>query len=105
MSGRTAPTDRNSDDPVIQRRALIEKWSLLGKKVGYALVGVSCIGFAWGVISGWTKFNTTLVIASLGMACLIMPLALVYAFGVRATNREERKEAAAAAASNNAGLS
>ena len=97
MSRVTAPTDRNSTDPVLQRRALIEKWAALGKKIGYALVGVSCVAFLWGLVAGWTKLNTTIVIVSLGLSCVIMPFALVYAFGVRATNREERKAATALA--------
>ncbi len=80
-----------NDDPVLARRARIARIAALGKRVGYAALGVAIVSFGAGVA---TSFATWTVVAStigLVAACVILPIPIVLGYGVRAAAREDRQ--------------
>lgn len=79
------------DDPVLARRARIARLAVLGKRIGYAALGLAIVGFGAGVA---TSFATWTVVAStigLVAACVILPIPIVLGYGVRAAAREDRE--------------
>jgi ABC-type Na+ efflux pump permease subunit len=79
------------DDPVLARRARLARLAVLGKRIGYAALGVAIVSFVAGVL---TSFATWTVVAStigLVAACVILPVPIVLGYGVRAAAREDRE--------------
>jgi hypothetical protein len=79
------------EDPVLARRARLARLAVLGKRIGYAALGVAIVSFVAGVL---TSFATWTVVAStigLVAACVILPVPIVLGYGVRAAAREDRE--------------
>jgi hypothetical protein len=85
----TDPTSR--PDPVTQRRARIARLAKLGKRVGYLALLLAIIGFAVGVISGFSPTIVRVVVAGLVVMCVVLPIPIVLGYGVRAAEREDRE--------------
>lgn len=77
-------------DPVLVRRARIARAAHLGKRLGYLALLVAIVAFAIGLIGDWPQWAVTVTVAGLVAACVILPLPIVLAYGVRAAEREER---------------
>lgn len=89
MTEGPAPTP--TPDPVTQRRARIARLAKLGKRVGYLALLVAIIGFAVGVISGFSPTIVRVVVAGLVVMCVVLPIPIVLGYGVRAAEREDRE--------------
>ena len=83
-------TDPPVDDPVVRRRARISRWAKLGKRVGYLALLVAVVGFAVGVIGGFSPAVVQVTVAGLVVMCVVLPVPIVLGYGVRAAEREER---------------
>jgi hypothetical protein len=79
-----------SDDPVLQRRARIARAAAAGKRVGYLALLVSIVAFFVGLATDFPAWSVTAAVGGLVTACVVMPLPIVLAYGVRAAEREER---------------
>jgi hypothetical protein len=85
------PAPTPTPDPVTQRRARIARLAKLGKRVGYLALLVAIIGFAVGVISGFSPTIVRVVVAGLVVMCVVLPIPIVLGYGVRAAEREDRE--------------
>ena len=72
------------------RRAVIRRWVMLGKRVGYGALGVAMIAFIAGAISGFAAWTVTIATIGLVVACIALPGAIVFGYGILAAEREER---------------
>jgi hypothetical protein len=79
-----------SDDPILQRRARIARIATLGKRLGYLALAVAIVGFAAGVLTDFAHWTVVVSTTGLVLACLILPVPIVLAYGVRAAARDER---------------
>jgi hypothetical protein len=79
------------DDPVRARRARIARLAALGKRVGYLSLGIAVVAFFAGLAADWPAWSVTVAVAGLVAACVILPLPIVLAYGVRAADREDRE--------------
>lgn len=79
-------------DPVLAKRARIALLSSWGKRIGYGLFGVAIGAFIWGWIWGYTDTITWIVGFSILVGSVFLAPAIVFAYGVKAADREDREE-------------
>jgi hypothetical protein len=76
------------------RRARIRSLVGLGKRIGYlcflAAFVLFFVGFAWR----FTPVLSGVIVALLVIGCFVLPPAIVFGYGLRAAEREERQERA-----------
>ncbi len=80
------------DDPVLVRRARISRAVTISKRAGYLALLVAMVAFAVATV---TDFPSSLVAVSIGglvAATVILPIPIVFGYGVRAAEREERQQ-------------
>ena len=77
-------------DPVLAKRARFVKLVAAGKRVGYSLFLLSVIVFFYGVATKFTETIVTVVTTSLVVGSLILAPAIVFGYGLKAAEREER---------------
>ena len=85
------PSDAQSvaRDPIRERRAQIERWSLLANRVGYLFVALAMalffVAFALGFSSGMaTAVTTTLIIG-----CVLLAPSIIIGYAVKAAERDD----------------
>lgn len=83
-------------DPTLARRARIAHLTELGQRIGYALFGVAIVVFVVGAVRGFDGLTVSLVVACLAAGSLVLAPAIVFGYGVKAAEREDRERAAAA---------
>ncbi len=77
-------------DPVLAKRARIVKLVSAGKRLGYGAFALSVVLFFYGLIAGYTDPLTTAVVACLLGGSVVLAPAIVFGYGVKAAEREER---------------
>lgn len=88
----TSPASENAPaDPVLLRRARIQRWVEIGSRVGYACLVVALVAFVAGAIAGLPDWSVTVTIAGLMGATATLPAAIVFGYAVKAAEREERE--------------
>jgi hypothetical protein len=80
-----------SDDPILERRARITRLVVLGKRVGYGLFLVACVLFVAGFAVGFDGVVGPTIIGSLVAGSLVLAPAIVFGYGVRAAERDDRE--------------
>lgn len=78
-------------DPIRERRARIARLVEVGQRVGYGLFGVAMVGFVVGFLTGFAGTTGTVVIASLLVGSVVLAPAIVFGYGVKAAEREDRQ--------------
>jgi hypothetical protein len=79
------------DDPVLARRARIARLAGLGKRIGYLALAVAIVAFFVGVVTAFPTWTVGVSIAGLAVSCVVLPIPIVLAYGVRAAAREDRE--------------
>lgn len=79
-----------SNDPVRARREQIRRWSANGKRVGYTLFAVAIVIFTVGAAGRFTPTITSLVVTCLGVGSVLLVPSIIFAYGVKAADREDR---------------
>jgi hypothetical protein len=77
-------------DPVVERRARIGRLVALGKRVGYLGLLVAIVAFVICVVTGFPTWAVGVSIGGLVVAIVVLPLPIVFGYGIRAAEREER---------------
>ena len=85
----------SAPDPVAERRARIARYVKIAQRVGYLLLAVAIVAFVISFATDFPSWSVTLTIVSLVLAIVILPLPIVFGYGVRAAEREERQGRAA----------
>ena len=80
-----------AEDPVVARRARIARFAALGKRIGYLALGVAIVAFFVGVATSFPTWTVGLSIAGLAVSCVVLPIPIVLAYGVRAATRDDRE--------------
>ncbi len=79
------------EDPIVARRARIARAAAIGKRIGYAALAIAIVAFFVGVATGFPEWAVAVSVAGLIASCVVLPLPIVVAYGVRAAAREERE--------------
>ncbi len=77
-------------DPVLERRARIARMVALGKRVGYLALLVAIVAFVVSVLTGFPDWAVGLSMGGLVVAIVVLPLPIVFGYGIRAAERDER---------------
>lgn len=77
-------------DPVLAKRARFVKLVSAGKRLGYSLFLLAIVAFFYGVATKFTENIVTIVTASLVVGSIILAPAIVFGYGIKAAEREER---------------
>lgn len=80
-----------AEDPVVARRARIARLVKLGKRVGYLALLIAIVAFFIGVGTSFASWTVTVCVAGLAVACVVLPIPIVFGYGVRAADREDRE--------------
>lgn len=91
MASDPLATNPGADDPVLVRRARIARWVAIGKRAGYSLLLVAVVAFVIGFPTGFPGAVTTTVTVCLGMCTVILAPSIVFDYGVKAANRQDRE--------------
>jgi hypothetical protein len=88
MDALVTPDD--AADPVAQQRARIGRVVGLGKRVGYLGLLVAIIAFVIAAVTGFPSWAVGVSIAGLVVGIVVLPLPIIFGYGIRAAEREER---------------
>lgn len=80
-------------DPVLAKRARIARLTKLGQRVGYGLFGLAIVLFVVGFTVVFTSLLVTLIIGSLLVGSAVLAPAIVFSYGVKAADRDDRERA------------
>jgi hypothetical protein len=77
-------------DPVLARRAQIARVVQVAQRIGYLCLGLAVVAFIVAFATDFPTWLVTLTVALLVAAIVILPLPIIFGYGVRAAEREER---------------
>jgi hypothetical protein len=80
------------DDPIAARRAQITRWCATAKRAGYAMVLLATIAFFVGLATSFSAVVVDLVVGGIAASGLLLIPALIFGYGVKAAESEERGE-------------
>ncbi len=78
-------------DSVLVRRAQITKLVGMGKRIGYGLYLVAIVGFVLAFVQGQSDTWVAIVIVSMLVGSVFLLPAIIFGYGVKAAEREERR--------------
>ncbi len=82
----------DNGDPIRARRARIAHWVSLGKRVGYTALLVSIVAFVVAIVTGFNAAVVWVSVVGLIVACVVLPLPIVFGYGIRSAEREDRAQ-------------
>lgn len=77
-------------DPVVARRARIARAVTVAQRIGYLALLIAVITFVAAFLSGFPGWLVAITIGALVAAIVILPVPIIFGYGVRAAEREER---------------
>lgn len=83
----TTPTT----DPVLVKREMIAKWTLLANRVGYLFVALALALFIIAFAVGFNSTMATLVIIAFIIGCALLAPSIILGYAVKAAYREDRE--------------
>lgn len=81
-----------TDDEVLAHRARLAGYVKLAKRVGYGLFAYAVLAFVGGAIFGFAGWLINTIVAAMAIGSLLLAPAIVFGYGIRAAEREERGE-------------
>jgi hypothetical protein len=78
------------DDPVMVRRRRIAALVKVGKRIGYTALLVAIVVFFVGLVTNFPTWTVDLIVAALVVSIVVLPAPIVFGYGIRAAEREER---------------
>ena len=78
------------DDPILQRRAQALRLANTGQRLGYLLLGMAIVVFVVALAVGLNDVATTIVVACLAVAALVLGPSIILGYAAKAAEREER---------------
>lgn len=80
------------NDPVLARRERIRRLCDLGQRVGYSCFALAVVLFVVAFIAQFPSWLVTVIIASMVVGSLVLAPAIVFGYGVKAADAEDRGE-------------
>ena len=87
---KPAETVGVSDDPVRLRRALIDRWTKLAKRVGYLSFGVSIVAVFTGLATSFSPLVGELATGGLVIGSILLAPSIVLGYAIKAAEKEDR---------------
>ena len=80
----------DANDPVLVRRAQLDRLATLGQRVGYLFLLVAIVAFFVGLATSYATWGTVVVVA-MALCTVTLAPAIVLGYAVKAAARDERK--------------
>lgn len=80
----------SGDDPVLVRRAQLERLANLGQRIGYLFLLLAIVAFFVGLATSYATWGTVVVVA-MALCTVTLAPAIVLGYAVKAAARDERK--------------
>ncbi len=80
------------NDPVLARRERIRRLCDLGQRIGYSCFAVAVVLFVVAFIAQFPSWLVTVIIAAMVVGSLVLAPAIVFGYGVKAADAEDRGE-------------
>lgn len=80
------------NDPVLARRERIRRLCDLGQRVGYSCFALAVVLFVVAFITQFPSWLVTVIIAAMVVGSLVLAPAIVFGYGVKAADAEDRGE-------------
>jgi hypothetical protein len=77
-------------DPIVAKRARIERFVVAGKRVGYLGLLVAIVAFVIGAIAGFPAWTVTLTVIGLIVGIVVLPAPIIMGYGIKAAERADR---------------
>ncbi len=87
----TNPDSKTLNDPILVRRAKVQRVVKLGIRLGSGLFALAVVLFFWAIVRGFTERLTLLATISLIGGSLVLAPAMVFAYAIKAANRADRE--------------
>jgi hypothetical protein len=78
------------DDPVMVRRRRIAALVKVGKRIGYTALLVAIVVFFVGLLTNFPTWTVDVIVIALVISIVVLPAPIVFGYGIRAAEREER---------------
>ena len=78
------------DDPVMVRRRRIAALVKVGKRIGYTALLVAIVVFFVGLATNFPTWTVDVIVGALVISIVVLPAPIVFGYGIRAAEREER---------------
>jgi hypothetical protein len=78
------------DHPVMVRRRRIAALVKVGKRVGYSALLVAIVVFFVGLATDFPTWTVDVIVIALVVSIVVLPAPIVFGYGIRAAEREER---------------
>ena len=85
-----SPIPQPPDAETLAKRARIASLVALGKRVGYGALLAAIVAFVVGAILSFPAWTVTIATIGLVVACVALPGAIVFGYGIKAAEHEER---------------
>jgi len=79
-------------DPVLVRRAAVQRWCDLGQRVGYLCFAASVVLFVIGFIVQFPSWIVTLIIVVMVVGSAVLLPAIIFGYAAKAADKEDRGE-------------
>lgn len=86
------PADTAPPDPVLARRAVVARWTLLANRVGYLILALGVALFVVAFAVGFSSTMATAVIVCLVVSSLLLAPSIVLGYAVRAADRADAEQ-------------
>lgn len=87
---KQAPTVGVSGDPVRAKRAVIDRWTRLAKRVGYFSFGVSIVAVFAGLATSFSPLVGQLATGGLIIGSILLAPSIVLGYAIKAAEKEDR---------------
>jgi len=98
MNTDPRPRDRDADarsgsptDPVLERRAQVQRWTLLANRVGYLFLAVSIAVFVIALAVGFSAPLASAVLITLLISFALLAPSIILGYAVKAADRADRE--------------
>lgn len=92
MASASHRPDPAASDPVVRRRRQVERWVLLANRIGYLVLAVSVALFVVAFVLGFNATMSTLIVATLVLACILLAPSIVLGYAVKAADRADAEQ-------------
>jgi hypothetical protein len=80
----------DADDPILRQRARALRLATAGQRLGYVLLAGALAVFVVGLAVGLNDATTTIIVACLAIAAIVLGPSIILGYAAKAAEREER---------------
>jgi hypothetical protein len=81
-----------ADDPVLARRAMVAKWTLLANRVGYLFLALAMALFVLAFALGFNGAMATSIVVTLVVSFVLLAPSIVLGYAVKAADRADAEQ-------------